>query len=81
MAMENPMLLHGMFALSAQHLCRLDGSYRAEAFEHQVKCVKLMIPRFTESDGVKDEALLLTALLLRGFEEFVGKLLCQPLPL
>ena len=33
-----------------------------------------MIPRFAESDGVKDEALLLTALLLRGFEEFVGKL-------
>ena len=79
--MASPMLLHGMFALSAQHLCRLDGSYRAEAFEHQVKCVKLMIPRFTESNGIKDEALLLTALLLRGFEEFVGKFLCQPLPL
>ena len=79
--MTSPMLLHGMFALSAQHLCRFDGSYRAEAFEHQAKCVKLMIPRFAENNGVKDEVLLLTALLLRGFEEFVGKLLRHPLPL
>ncbi|OCL07820.1 hypothetical protein AOQ84DRAFT_377346 [Glonium stellatum] len=72
MAISNPILLHGIFALSAQHLCLLNGSCRAESFEHHAKCVQLMIPRFAESDGVKDEALLLTALLLRGFEEFVA---------
>ena len=79
--MTSPMLLHGMFAHSAQHLCRLDGSYRAEAFEHQANCVKLMITQSAENDGVKDEALLVTSLLLRGFEEFEGKLLSQLLPL
>lgn len=73
LALENSMLLNAIFMISAQHIRRFDPYFPARPYMYHERILQYLIPYLAEKGKIEDEATLVAAMLLRGFEEFHGK--------
>ena len=73
LALTNPILLNAMFLVASMHIKRTNKTYPAEPFQYHERVLKLLIPHLAENGGIGDDGTLAATILLRGFEEFVGK--------
>lgn len=77
MALANPMLLDAIFMKASQTICRTDASFPAKPYVYHERLVQQLIPYLANHGPILDEATLVAAILLRGFEEFHGKSACS----
>ncbi|KAH0343701.1 hypothetical protein KCU83_g8695, partial [Aureobasidium melanogenum] len=68
-AMNSPMLLYAVLAISAGHQAGSDED-RHEASEYHGKCLELVIPALSQPERCFDDILLATIVCLRCYEEF-----------
>ena len=73
MALANPMLLDAILMKAAQTISRIDTSFPAKPYMYHERLVQQLIPYLANHGQILDEATLVAAILLRGFEEFHGK--------
>lgn len=73
MALANPMLLDAILMKASQTICRTDTSFPAKPYVYHERLVQQLIPYLANHGQILDEATLVAAILLRGFEEFHGK--------
>jgi hypothetical protein len=60
------MLLNAIFMIACQHIRRYD------AFLYHERVLQQLIPYLAENGRIQDEATLVAAIFLRGFEELHG---------
>jgi hypothetical protein len=72
LAFENAMLMNAIFMISAQHILRHDPHFPAGPYVYHDRILQDLIPYLAEKGRFEDEATLVTAMLLRTFEEFHG---------
>lgn len=72
LAFENPMLMNAIFMISAQNVLRYDPQFPAGPYVYHDRILQDLIPYLAERGRIDDEATLVTAMLLRTFEEFHG---------
>jgi hypothetical protein len=72
MALANPMLLNAVFMTASQIVCRTDASFPANTFLYHERVLQGLIPYLADHGRIQDEATLVAAMLLRGFEESHG---------
>lgn len=72
LAFENPMLMNAIFMISAQNVLRYDPHFPAGPYVYHDRILQDLIPYLAEKGRIEDEATLVTAMLLRTFEEFHG---------
>ncbi|KAH7551317.1 hypothetical protein J3E72DRAFT_381509 [Bipolaris maydis] len=70
LAFENAMLMNAILMTSAQHVLRHDPHFPAGPFVYHDRILQDLIPYLAEKGRIEDEATLVTAMLLRTFEEF-----------
>jgi hypothetical protein len=73
MALSNPMLLDAILMKASQTICRTDASFPAKPYMYHERLVQQLIPYLANHGQILDEATLVAAILLRGFEEFHGR--------
>jgi hypothetical protein len=73
MALKNPMLLNAVLMKASQTICHIDASFPAKPFAYHERVLQGLIPYLANHGRIQDEATLVAAILLRGFEEFHGK--------
>lgn len=66
------MLMNAILMTSAQHVLRHDPHFPAGPFVYHDRILQDLIPYLAEKGRIEDEATLVTAMLLRTFEEFHG---------
>ena len=72
LALENPMLMNAILMISAQLVMRYDPHFPARPYVYHDRILQDLIPYLAERGRIDDEATLVTAILLRTFEEFHG---------
>jgi hypothetical protein len=77
MALENSMLLNAVFLTASQIACRTDASFPAKTFLYHEQVLQGLIPYLADHGRIQDEATLVAAMLLRGFEESHGAYYCD----
>jgi hypothetical protein len=77
MALENSMLLNAVFMTASQIICRTDASFPAKTFLYHERVLQGLIPYLADHGRIQDEATLVAAMLLRGFEESHGAYCCD----
>ncbi|KAH7410109.1 hypothetical protein DE146DRAFT_775469 [Phaeosphaeria sp. MPI-PUGE-AT-0046c] len=70
MALANPMLLDAILMKASQTICHTDPSFPAKPYVYHERLVQQLIPYLANHGQILDEATLVAAILLRGFEEF-----------
>jgi hypothetical protein len=73
MALTNSMLLNAVFMIASQIVCRTDASFPVKPFLYHERVLQGLIPYLADHGRIQDEATLVAAMLLRGFEEFHGE--------
>ncbi|KAL2830524.1 hypothetical protein BDW59DRAFT_141065 [Aspergillus cavernicola] len=68
-ALQVPMVLKAVLALSARHAAVMSGSNDWEASEYHGQCVELLIRALSKPEGSYDDNLLITVVILRMYEE------------
>ncbi|KAI9373035.1 hypothetical protein BJX61DRAFT_504980 [Aspergillus egyptiacus] len=68
-ALQVPMVLKAVLALSARHLAIMSGSNDWEASEYHSQCAELLIQALSQAEGAYDDNLLITVVILRVYEE------------
>jgi|TARA_R110002003_G_scaffold124_3_gene11189 hypothetical protein len=66
------MLLNAIFMIACQHIRRYDASFPAKPFLYHERVLQQLIPYLAENGRIQDEATLVAAIFLRGFEELHG---------
>jgi hypothetical protein len=74
MALSNATLLNAVLMKASQTICRIDASFPAKPYVYHERVLQGLIPYLANHGRIQDEATLVAAVLLRGFEEFHGKL-------
>jgi hypothetical protein len=72
LALTNSMLLNAIFMIACQHIRRYDASFPAKPFLYHERVLQQLIPYLAENGRIQDEATLVAAIFLRGFEELHG---------
>lgn len=72
LALHNSMLMNAIFLVSAQQIQRSDPLYPAQTQIYHQKIMRQLIPYLAEPGSI-DEATLLAAMMLRSYEETLGK--------
>jgi hypothetical protein len=72
MALTNSMLLNAVFMAASQMICRKDASFPVKPYLYHEQVLQGLIPYLADHGRIQDEATLVAAILLRGFEEFHG---------
>jgi hypothetical protein len=72
MALTNSMLLNAVFMIASQIICRTDTSFPVKPILYHERVLQGLIPYLADHGRIQDEATLVAAMLLRGFEEFHG---------
>ncbi|KAL3469905.1 hypothetical protein BJX99DRAFT_267827 [Aspergillus californicus] len=68
-ALQNPMVLKALLALSARHDAIISRSNDWEASEYHSQCVELLIGVLSKPEETYDDDLLITVVILRVYEE------------
>lgn len=66
------MLMNAILMTSAQHVLRHDPHFPAGPYVYHDRILQDLIPYLAEKGRIEDEATLVTAMLLRTFEEYHG---------
>lgn len=74
MALSNAILLNAVLMKASQTLCRTDASFPAKPYVYHERVIQGLLPYLANHGRIQDESTLVAAILLRGFEEFHGKL-------
>ena len=73
---QNPCILFGVLALAARLLEAMGlGNHGSNEYEH--RCFEILIPTIGEAEQVSDDAVLVSALLLRLLDEMTGTIRVQ----
>jgi hypothetical protein len=72
LALSNSMLLNAVLMKASQHIDSYDASYQAKPYLYHERVVQQLIPYLTDNGRIQDEATLVAAIFLRGFEEWHG---------
>ena len=67
--MQYPILLHAIFAISAQNLSLVSTYDETESPHYYSECISLLIPTISQVDQDCDENVLIATVLLRMYEE------------
>lgn len=74
MALSNRMLLNAVLMVAGQHIQCFDSSFPAKPYLYHERVLQELIPNLAKNGTIEDEAVLVSAILLRAFEEFYGPL-------
>jgi hypothetical protein len=72
LALTNSMLLNSIFMFAASNIRRFDPSFPAKPYMYHARVLQELIPYLAENGRIQDEATLVAAMFLRGFEEHHG---------
>lgn len=71
-AMQQPILLQAIFAVSAQNMSRVSTYDESEGSRYYSECISLLIPTISQVDEDCNENVLAATVLLRIYEEGSG---------
>ncbi|KAF2029112.1 hypothetical protein EK21DRAFT_101336 [Setomelanomma holmii] len=69
LALNNSILLNAIFMIACQHIRRYDAAFPARPFLYHDRVLQQLIPHMAENGRIQDEATLVAAVFVRGFEE------------
>ena len=69
LAMSSPVLKNAIFALAALHLSHIANHEPLMAVHYHDRCIQAMVPMLDDGDQIKDDALLLTSMILALYED------------
>jgi hypothetical protein len=72
LALSNPILLNAVLMKASQHIERYDTSYPAKPYVYHERVLQQLITYLADNGQIQDEATLVAAMFLRGFEELQG---------
>jgi hypothetical protein len=72
LALTNSMLLNAVLMMGSQVACQADPSFPVKPYLYHDRVLQGLIPYLADHGRIQDEATLVAAMLLRGFEEFHG---------
>lgn len=72
LACTNFMLLNAVFMIASQYILRVEPLFPAQPYIYQERTLQLLVAYLTSHGKMEDETALVTAILLRGFEESHG---------
>lgn len=70
--MQHPILLHAIFAISAQHMRLVSETDETEGSCYYGHCISLLIPIISQVEQNCDENVLAATVILRLYEEMGG---------
>jgi hypothetical protein len=73
--MQHPILLHAIFAVSAQNMSLVSTYDEGEGPHYYSECISLLIPIISQVEEDCDENVLAATVILRMYEEMSGT--CQ----
>jgi hypothetical protein len=73
LALTNPMLMNALLMMGCQGMIQMDPSFPVKPLVYHQKVLQDLIPYLVDHGRIQDEAALVAAILLRGFEERHGK--------